>query len=39
MELFEKSDFWELTYPFMFPETRIEKAEEDVLSLLKLAGS
>ncbi|RKZ08776.1 SAM-dependent methyltransferase [Candidatus Fermentibacteria bacterium] len=38
MEWFEKSDFWELTYPFMFPETRIEKAEEDALSLLKLAG-
>lgn len=37
MEWFEQSDFWELTYPFMFPETRIEKAEEDVLSLLKLA--
>ena len=38
MEWFEHTDFWELTYPFMFPETRIEKAEEDVHSLLKLAG-
>ena len=38
MEWFKKSDFWELTYPFMFPETRIEKAEEDILSVLKLAG-
>ncbi len=39
MEWFEHGDFWELTYPFMFPETRIDKAEEDVLSLLKLAGT
>ncbi|MCK5115212.1 MAG: class I SAM-dependent methyltransferase [Candidatus Aegiribacteria sp.] len=38
MKWFENSDFWELTYPFMFPETRIEKAEEDALSLLKLTG-
>ncbi len=38
MEWFEQSDFWELTYPFMFPESRIEKAEEDVHSLLKLSG-
>ena len=37
MEWFEHTDFWELTYPFMFPETRIEKAEEDILSVLKLA--
>lgn len=38
MEWFEKSDFWELTYPFMFPETRIDKAEQDVLSVLNLSG-
>ncbi|MCD4702186.1 MAG: class I SAM-dependent methyltransferase [Candidatus Aegiribacteria sp.] len=38
MEWFEKDDFWELTYPFMFPEARIEKAEEDVLSVLSLSG-
>ena len=38
MEWFEHGDFWELTYPFMFPETRIEKAEEDILSILKLAA-
>ncbi|MCK4807119.1 MAG: methyltransferase domain-containing protein [Candidatus Aegiribacteria sp.] len=37
MEWFEHDDFWELTYPFMFPETRNEKAEEDVLSVLSLS--
>jgi SAM-dependent methyltransferase len=38
MEWFKKSDFWELTYPFMFPETRIQKAEEDVHTALQLCG-
>ncbi len=38
MEWFEHDDFWEMTYPFMFPETRIEKAEEDILSVLSLCG-
>ncbi len=38
MDWFEHDDFWELTYPFMFPVTRIEKAEKDVLSVLHLSG-
>lgn len=38
MKWFENIDFWKLTYPFMFPETRIEKAEDDVLSVLRLSG-
>ncbi|MEN8208588.1 MAG: methyltransferase domain-containing protein [Candidatus Fermentibacteria bacterium] len=38
MEWYEQSDFWELTYPFMFPETRIDKAEHDTLSMLGLTG-
>jgi len=38
VEWFENTEFWELTYPFMFPETRIEKAEEDILSILQLTG-
>lgn len=38
MEWFEQNDFWELTYPFMFPEARIEKAEEDALSIPQLSG-
>jgi len=38
MEWFEKSDFWEKTYPFMFPETRIQKAEQDIHAILNLCG-
>ncbi len=39
MEWFDNSEFWELTYPFMFPDNRIEKAEDDVLFVLRLTGS
>jgi len=38
MKWFEQSDFWELTFPFMFPETRIDKAEQDIPSVLNLSG-
>jgi SAM-dependent methyltransferase len=38
MDWYLRSDFWELTYPLMFPSTRIEKAEDEVTSVLRLAG-
>lgn len=38
MDWFLRSDFWELTYPLMFPSTRIEKAEDDIASVLRLSG-
>jgi SAM-dependent methyltransferase len=38
MEWFEDDRFWELTYPFMFPDDRMERAEEQADALLYLAG-
>lgn len=38
MDWYLRSDFWELTYPFMFPPARIERAEKDALSLVALSG-
>ncbi len=38
MDWFLRSDFWELTYPLMFPSTRIEKAEIDLAAVLRLSG-
>ncbi|MCD4848025.1 MAG: class I SAM-dependent methyltransferase, partial [Candidatus Aegiribacteria sp.] len=38
MEWFEEENFWHELYPFMFPESRMEKAEEDSDSLIKLTG-
>lgn len=38
MEWYLRSDFWELTFPFMFPPSRIEKAEKDAVSLVSLSA-
>lgn len=38
MEWFEDPDFWETTYPFMFPDDRMERAEAMADSLIDLAG-
>ena len=38
MDWYLRSDFWEMTYPLMFPSKRIEKAEEEVSAVLHLAG-
>lgn len=38
MEWFEEEKFWRELYPFMFPDSRMEKAEEDTDSLMKLIG-
>lgn len=39
MDWYLRSDFWELTYPLMFPSTRIEKAETDTAAILRLTGT
>lgn len=39
MDWFLRDDFWELTYPFMFPSSRMEKAEADADALLRLTGT
>lgn len=38
MEWFEEGDFWRELYPFMFPDSRMEKAEEDSDSIIELSG-
>ncbi len=38
MEWFEDEEFWRELYPFMFPDSRMEKAEEDSDSLIELTG-
>ncbi len=38
MEWFEDENFWRDLYPFMFPDSRMEKAEEDSDSLIELTG-
>lgn len=38
MEWYDDDRFWELTYPFMFPHDRMERAEERADDLLELAG-
>lgn len=38
MEWFEDEKFWSDLYPFMFPDSRMEKAEEDSDSLIELTG-
>ena len=35
---FEDDDFWRLTYPFMFPETRFAAAAEEIPGLIELSG-
>ena len=37
-EWFEDETFWEKLYPFMFPESKFEVAEDQVDSVLDLAG-
>jgi len=39
MDWFLRDDFWELTYPFMFPSSRVEKAEADSDALLRLTST
>ncbi len=38
MEWFEDDTFWSDSYPFMFPASRMENAEEDTDSLIELTG-
>ncbi len=38
MEWFEEEKFWSELYPFMFPSSRMEKAEEDSDSIIELTG-
>lgn len=38
MEWFEEESFWRELYPFMFPDSRMEKAEEVSDSLIELTG-
>jgi len=38
MEWFEDPEFWEATYPFMFPDDRMDRAEVLADSLIDLAG-
>ena len=39
MEWYRDNDFWEMTYPFMFPENSVEKAEKRSLLLRDIIGS
>ena len=38
MEWFEDESFWTVTYPFLFPETKFQAAEEQVDNILRLVG-
>lgn len=38
MKWYEDPMFWDLTYPFLFPDSRMERAEEQADAVLDLAG-
>lgn len=38
LEWFEDESFWTVTYPFLFPETKFQAAEEQVDNILRLVG-